>query len=651
MADVSNAEARALILTRGARDADIAAALLAEAGIESAPCDDVQRLVSLLEEGAALVIATEGALATSDLKGVSRWLERQEPWSDLPFILLTQRSQGLERNPPALRLMKVLGNVSFLERPFHPTTFVSLVQAAQRARQRQYLARDHLAERERSAAAIRQSAERLEFAQRAARLGAWELALDTRTLTASAIFKANFGRPASETFTYEDMRASVHRDDIARFDEVVEAAAAGAEDYDIEYRNVWPDGSIHWVQVRGRSTDVDGQPRMVGISMDITNRKEIEQRQWLLTAELDHRVKNLLAVIQSLVAQTRQGATDLDKFATNLDGRLQAIARTNNLLSRSRWQGANLAEIIRDEMQAFTGQDPERVSLAGGDLLVRPKAATALGMAVHELATNAAKYGALSTPGGSVSIEWRREPGPKQGDLMLRWQERGGPPVGTPKRRGFGSTLIERVLAFEVDGHATQDFAREGLVCTIAIPQEQILPLPDRHDEAGPVPARPARRGVPSSRRRRILVVEDSALVAMDVESVVTDLGWEVVGPASRLKQARDLAESETLDGAILDVDLDGSPVFPVAEILQRRGVPFIFATGYDAVSVLPPKFHKVPTVQKPFDTASLVSAIRSVVADAKPSRQKGRSANRASGEAEVSEPASAAPADRSGRR
>lgn len=649
MSDPDNTEARALILTRSARDSQIAAALLAEAGIDSASCKDVPDLVADLGAGAALVIATEEALVPADLKDLAVWLESQAPWADLPFVLLTHRNQGLERNPAALRLMKVLGNVSFLERPFHPTTFVSLVQAAQRARHRQYHARDHLHEREQSAAAIRRSAERLEFAQRAGRLGAWELDFKSRTLMVSDLCKANFGRSPSDDFTYEDFHASVHPEDWARVEEAIEGAVNGGEDYDIEYRTVWPDDSVHWLQVRGRTTEVDGRPLLVGITLDITARKEIEQRQWLLTAELDHRVKNLLAVIQSLVAQTRQGATDLDKFASNLDGRLQAIARTNNLLSRSRWEGASLAGIIRDEMQPFAAQDPLRVTCDGEDLLLRPKAATALGMAIHELATNAAKYGALSEPHGSVAIEWQRPQ--KGGDLVLCWRERGGPPVAAPQHRGFGSTLIERVLAFEVEGRAKQDFGRDGLVCTIEIPDHQVRRLPHEQDIAGPTMARPVRQGVRMSRRRRILVVEDSALVAMDVEAVVTDLGWEVVGPASRLKQARDLAEGEALDGAILDVDLDGSPVFPVAETLRRRGVPFIFATGYDAASVLPPKFRDVPTVQKPFDTASLVNALKEAVGVSETQRQKARPAAGSKGKTEMAQTASVEPAGRSGRR
>lgn len=648
MSDLDNAEARALILTRSLRDSQIAAALLSEAGIDSACCKDVPDLVADLEAGAALVIATEEALVSADLKELAAWLESQAPWADLPFVLLTHRSQGLERNPAALRLMKVLGNVSFLERPFHPTTFVSLVQAAQRARHRQYHARDHLREREQSAAAIRRSAERLEFAQKAGRLGAWELDFESQTLTVSDLCKANFGRSPSDDFTYEDFRASVHPEDWARVEEAIEGSVNGGGDYDIEYRNIWPDGSVHWLQVRGRTTNVDGRPLLVGITLDITARKEIEQRQWLLTAELDHRVKNLLAVIQSLVAQTRQGATDLDKFASNLDGRLQAIARTNNLLSRSRWEGASLAGIIRDEMQPFAAQDPRRVTLNGEDLLLRPKAATALGMAIHELATNAAKYGALSRPGGRVAIEWRRQPGPETGGLVVSWRESGGPTVETPDRRGFGSTLIERVLAFEVDGRATQDFGQEGLVCTIEIPEEQVANLPREQEALAPPPSPMPQGGARHSNRCRILIVEDSALVAMDVEAVVADLGWDVVGPASRLKQANELAESEELEGAILDVDLDGSPVFPVAETLRRRDIPFIFATGYDAASVLPPKFRNVQTIQKPFDTVTLVNALKGLVAAA-PARQKAPTAPRPGLKTKKSQRVSAGRAGRSG--
>ena len=381
---------RALIVAPIGRDAVVAQRILQDAGIASLPCADLAALCRELTVGAALAIITEEALATTDLQGLSNWLAAQPPWSDFPFVLLVQRTGGLEKNPSSLRLMTALGNVSFLERPFHPLTLVSVVRSALRARSRQYQMRDYLLERERAAAELLQTANRLSFAQAAGKLGSWELDVATGNLTASEICKANFGRKETDSFSYEDLIQAIHPEDREHMAAAVAEALGARSDYDIEYRNIWPDGSVHWIQVRGRVIDEpDGRQRMAGISLDITERKQAEQQQWLLTAELDHRVKNMLAVIQSLVAQTKRRAETPDDFASSLEGRIQAIARTNNLLSRTRWEGASLHQVIADELAPYRREDGTGVTITGPDLTLRPKAATALGIAIHELATNA----------------------------------------------------------------------------------------------------------------------------------------------------------------------------------------------------------------------------------------------------------------------
>ena len=602
---------RALILAPRGRDAAVAQAILREAGVEAETCADLDTLARELARGAALALVTDESLADADLRGLSAWLEGQPHWSDFPFVLLTRRSGGPDRNPTALRLMTLLGNISFLERPFNAMTLVSVVRSALRARRRQYEMRDHLQERERVAESLRETADRLAFAQTAGKLGSWEFDVATGEVIASEICKMNFGWDPGAELTYAYVLHAIHPEDRERVQAALGEALANVSDYDMEFRTVWPDGSVHWVQGRGRVVaNPGGGLKMFGISLDITERKQAEARQWLLTAELDHRVKNMLAVIQALVAQTQRRATNLEDFGATLRGRFQALARTNSLLSQSRWEGASLRSVVLEELDPYRQEDGRVVAIEGPDLLLRPKAATALGMAIHELATNAAKHGAWSAPEGRVEVAWEFRGAPGGRTLSLTWRERGGPKTEPPRNRGFGSVLIERTLAYEMSGTVRLDFAPEGLSCEIDIPEDQLVG--GDPDPGGGQRAPSQSGGEPdtaNAQRKRILVVEDSALVAMEVEAALREIGWEVVGPASGLERALDLLDREAPDGAVLDIQLGDEEVYPLADMLRTRSVPFVFATGYDRAATLPERFQHTLTVQKPFDAATLKAA------------------------------------------
>jgi PAS domain S-box-containing protein len=262
---------RALILAPRGRDASIAAAMLAEARIQSTIAADIASLIDQLSAGAGFAVVTEEALRSADLHGLACFIDAQEEWSDFPFILLTERGGGLERNPAARRFLEALGNVTFLERPFHPTTLVSLARAGLRARRRQYEARSRLQ-------TIREGEEKLRIALAAGRLGAWTFDLEANWLDASPTCKANFGRTADQPFTYENLIASIHPDDRDSMIQSVEQSLANGSDYDVEYRCLWPDNSLHWVQVRGRPTyAAAGKPmRMIGVSQEVTEQKHAE---------------------------------------------------------------------------------------------------------------------------------------------------------------------------------------------------------------------------------------------------------------------------------------------------------------------------------------------------------------------------------------
>jgi PAS domain S-box-containing protein len=311
---------RAVILAPTGRDASVAAGLIKEAGYHANVCADLAALMHEIESGAGLAVIADEAIKTADLRSLMRWLNDQPSWSDFPIVLLTRQGGGPERNPDAMRLGEVLGNVTFIERPFHPTTLVSIVGSAVRGRRRQYQTRAILED-------LTESEGLLQTALNAGHLGALELHLPEQELEASQTCKKFFGRRADESFSYEDLLASVHPDDRARRNQVLERTIMTGRDYSIEYRNIWPDGSQHWVDVRARAVRRrDGSIKsLVGVCSDITARKvdEIERENLLaqlaaertalaeLTATLEHRVDQRTADLMKEVAAREKAQEQL----------------------------------------------------------------------------------------------------------------------------------------------------------------------------------------------------------------------------------------------------------------------------------------------------------------------------------------------------
>ena len=273
-----------------------------------------------IEAGAGLAVIADEAIKTADLRSLVKWLNDQPSWSDFPIILLTHRGGGPERNPDAARLGQALGNVTFIERPFHPTTLVSIVGSAVRGRRRQYETRALLED-------LTESEGLLQTALNAGHLGALELHLPEFELEASDTCKTFFGRKPGDPFSYEDLLAAIHPDDRARRQEVLDRSIKSGEDYSVEYRNIWPDGSVHWVDVRARAVRrPDGSIKsLVGVSSDITARKtlEIERENLLaqlaaertalaeLTATLEQRVEERTAELMKEVAAREKAQEQL----------------------------------------------------------------------------------------------------------------------------------------------------------------------------------------------------------------------------------------------------------------------------------------------------------------------------------------------------
>lgn len=328
---------------------------------------------------------------------------------------------------------------------------------------------------QRSRAALRQSEQQLEFALQAGRLGSWTVNLDTGALTASEFFRANFGLgPDAPLALNDDLTPFIHAEDLDRQNQAREDAIHDGTDFETEYRTVAPDGVERWILVRGQAVyDEEGSARrMAGVSLDITARKTAEERQRLLLDELNHRVKNTLATVQSIASQTRRHSSAGPAFEAAFLARLGALARVHDLLSQAAWEGASLADVVQRTLAPHIPADDlvERLIVEGPDVRLGPNAAVTLAMAFHELATNAAKYGALSLDTGRVKVRWRVDDPRAPHLIELFWEESGGPPVAIPVRRGFGSRFIEKGLAREFDGSVELDFAPEGVCCRMRIP-------------------------------------------------------------------------------------------------------------------------------------------------------------------------------------
>lgn len=299
---------RAVVLAPTGRDAAVAAALIREAGFYANECRDLAALMHEIQSGAGLAVIADEAIKTADLRSLVRWLHDQPSWSDFPIVLLTHQGGGPERNPDAVRLGQVLGNVTFIERPFHPTTLVSVVGSAVRGRRRQYQTRAILED-------LTESENLLQTALNAGHLGALELHLPEQVLEASDTCKRFFGRDPDEPFGYENLLDAIHPDDRARRQEVMDRTIKTGGDYSIEYRNIWPDGSQHWVDIRARAVRrPDGSIKsLVGVSSDITARKVAEIERENLLAQLAAERTALAELTATLEQRVEQRTADLMK--------------------------------------------------------------------------------------------------------------------------------------------------------------------------------------------------------------------------------------------------------------------------------------------------------------------------------------------------
>ena len=342
-------------------------------------------------------------------------------------------------------------------------------------------------ERHKAEDALRESEERLRerntqltLAERAALVGSYTYDVNTGKILVSDGYAAIHDLPEGTTETsYREWQARVQPEDLGRIKAVRDQAFADRRKEDnAEYRIIHSTGEVRWIERRGSiSYGKDGRPqRLVGVNIDITDRKRAEQYQRTLNAELDHRVKNVLATVRAIIAQTREASGSSDDFVARVDHRIESLARTHELLSERKWRSVPLVEIIRRELAPYSTRNTD---IGGPDLMLKAGAAEAAAMVFHELTTNAAKYGALSSRTGRVSVRWHWLRNGSPDGLAIEWQEIGGPPVRTPSRSSYGSSIIRDLIPFELGGAVELSFAPDGTRCRLEIPGEWVNRAPD----------------------------------------------------------------------------------------------------------------------------------------------------------------------------
>ena len=458
---------------------------------------------------------------------------------------------------------------------------------------------------------------RASLALTAAEMGEFEWDLKRDVFLVSERMAAITGLPAGEMPARGGQASMdfVHPEDLPRMREVVADSIGREERYNVRYRMVRPDtGQMMWmysaaVLIRD---DNGALEKVIGVVRDISDRKAEEDEREALVAELDHRVKNVLASVQSLASQSARRTVSLDAFLKTFGGRLEAMAAAHTLLTTARWRGADIGHIAAAELGGLAfGQ----ARWEGPEIVLNPRATNALTLALHELGSNAIKYGALSTEAGRVDVRWTHAP---DGGFKLVWTEFNGPCVSEPAHRGFGHTLLEKVTGRELGGPVDIEFRPQGLQATLhAAPTAlaELAPAPTplvepvvpivKEDAGGASRGEGPRDDITDV---RVLIVEDAVLLALELEAGLSEAGAVVVATASDLDEAHRMADLD-FDVAVLDANLNGRSVIPVARLLAERGRPFIFATGYDEAGVAPEGF-TAPVVRKPYNVRQIAAAL-----------------------------------------
>lgn len=346
-----------------------------------------------------------------------------------------------------------------------------------------------------------------------------------------------------------------------------------------------------------------------------TQRQSASERQEVLIAELNHRVRNILGVIRGLIRQSKPADGELESFVKQVDGRIHALARAHNQITDDHWGPAPIQALVDAETGAFLADSPDRVSTSGGFVLLNPQAYSTMALVFHELITNSAKYGSLSGD-GAVEITWRRD---NSGNLVVEWVETGGPPVTPPERRGFGTTIIDRSVPYDLGGEASIDYAPAGVRARFSIPARHVSEASAGRQPLLRSPRKLQDRSVAPAQilaAKTVLIVEDSLIIALDAEDVVKKLGAEGVMTAASVAAGLQLLDEPVKpDIAMLDINLGDKSSFPIADRLRALDIPFLFASGYGEQAHLPAAHAERLVVQKPYTIENVARAMERLMA------------------------------------
>lgn len=450
---------------------------------------------------------------------------------------------------------------------------------------------------EQSNAQLLRSEERRSLALTAGKMGSWNWERDTNEFTCDEGQCRIFGVDPSEFKpTAEKFRALIHPDDWATLQPAWAGLAETGVPFQAELRIQRTNGEIVWC-ISSAAATLDGKNRVLrlsGVTVDITERKLAEERQSLLASEVDHRARNALAIVQSILRLTKSDT--VGAYTSAVEGRIKALSLAHSLLSQSRWTGADLRRLLEEELAPYK-TEPEKIKIEGPNVNLGPASAQTLALTFHEMATNAAKYGALSMSSGSLSVTWEMQ----KDDLVVEWIEKGISGLSKTPKQGLGTKIVTQSIGAQLGGRVAIEWREHGLRCVLHVPIKNIRSLGKTNGalKAG------GNHTPHTLKNNKILVVEDESLVAMEIANFLGSLGFDVVGPCSTLSDALRMTEKHDFDGAILDINLAGDLVYPLADILVKRRKPFVFVTGYRAESV-EQRFIKIPVLQKPIDRGLL---------------------------------------------
>lgn len=421
----------------------------------------------------------------------------------------------------------------------------------------------------------------------------------------------------------------VYPDDISVLATQFGATMAAGDRYEVRFRLIRPDlGDLIWVSlsaviIRNAKGQIE---KVIGVIRDISGRKAEEDQRDALMTELDHRVKNVLDSVQSMASQSARRADSLDSFLRTFSERLDAMASAHTLLTTMRRRGADIDHIVAAEL---AGVSFGRAKWQGPGIVLTPRATHTLTLALHELATNAVKFGALSVEAGRLGVTWRST---AEGGFEMTWIETGGPTVGVPTHRGFGADLIEEITGPELGGAANLDFKPDGLRAMLSGNADTVSELVEDNSPAtllplsAPDPFVVAADPAPSFRvesgqsqakfvgqtslaRLRVLIVEDSVLLTRELKKDLKARRAKVIGAVARIEDAERFLKLD-FDVAILDTDLAGQSILPISQALFDRDIPFVFTIGAEEGAAAPRGFN-APVVRKPYTVDQIAVAIR----------------------------------------